>query len=75
MHEALPEHQLAEVLVRSQQNGAPRVGLLQDFLICNARSQLGHVDDLMAVLSQSLYYCAVDTLIGDQVHADFALTG
>jgi hypothetical protein len=37
MHETLPEDQLAEVLVRGQQNGAPRVGL-------------GHVDDVVAML-------------------------
>ncbi len=51
MHEALTENQLAEVFVRSQENGAPRVGLLQDLLICNTGRQLDHVDDVMAVLS------------------------
>jgi hypothetical protein len=29
----------------------------------------------MAVQSQPLHHRAVDTFIGDQVHADFALTG
>jgi hypothetical protein len=51
VHEALPEDQLAEVFVRSQQDSAPRVGLFQDLLIRNAGRQLGHVDDVMAVLS------------------------
>jgi len=51
MHESLPEDQLAEVFVRSHQHGAPRVGLLQDLFIWNAWRQLGHVDDVVAVLS------------------------
>jgi hypothetical protein len=50
MHETLPEDQLAEVLVRGQQNGAPRVGLLQNVLLCDAGRQLGHVDDVVAML-------------------------
>jgi hypothetical protein len=65
VHEALPEDQLAEVLVRGQQNGAPCVGLLQDFLICNAGRQLGHIDDVMTVLSEPLHHWAVDAFIGD----------
>jgi hypothetical protein len=48
---------------------------LQDLLISDTGRQLRHVDDVMAVLSQPLYHGAVDTFIGDQVHADFALTG
>ena len=75
MHETLAEHQLTEVFVRRQQNGAPRVGLLQDPLIWDAGKQLGHVDDVVALLSHPLDDGAVDTFIGDQVHADFALTG
>ncbi len=75
MHETLPEDQLAEVFVCSQQNGVLGVGLIQNRFICDAGSHLGHVDDIMAVLSQPLDYGAVDTFIGDQVHADFAPTG
>ena len=51
MHEALAEDQLAKVLVRGHQNGAPRICLLQDFLICDAGRQFGHVEDVMAVPS------------------------
>jgi len=51
VHEALPEDQLAEVFVGSQQDSAPHVGLLQDLFICNAERQLGHVDDVMTILS------------------------
>ena len=75
VHEALAEHQLTEVFVRSQQNGPSLVRLPQDLLIRNAGGELGHVDDLMAVMSQALHHRAVDTFIGDQVHADFALSG
>ena len=51
MYEALPEDQLAEVLVRSQQNRPPCVGLLQNLLIGNAGGQLSDVDDVMAILA------------------------
>lgn len=75
MHETLAEDQLAKVFVRSQQKGAPRVGLLEDVLIWDAGRQLGHVDDVVAILSEPLDHGAVDTFIGDQIHADRALTG
>jgi hypothetical protein len=42
---------MVQLLVRGQENGIPRVGLLQAFLIRNAGRQLRHVEDLMAVLS------------------------
>jgi hypothetical protein len=51
VYEALPEDQLAEVLVRSQQNRPPCVGLPQDLLIGNAGGQLSHADDAMAILA------------------------
>ena len=75
MKETLSEDQLAEVFVRGHQNGAPRVGLLQDLLICDAGRQLCHVDDVMTFLTQPLHHWAVNTLIGNQIHADFAPTG
>jgi hypothetical protein len=75
VHEALPEDQLAKVLVRSQQNGPPRVRLLENLLIGNAGGQLSDVADVMAALAEALHHRAVDTFIRDQVHADFALMG
>ena len=75
MHETLAEDQLAEVFVRSQQDSAPRVGLVQDVFIWDAGRQLRDVDDVVAVLSEPLDHGTVDTFIGDQVHADFVLTG
>ena len=75
MRETLPEDKIAEVPVRCQQNRVPRVGLAQDLFVSNARRQLGHGDDMMAILAEAFYHRAVDTLIGDQVHAGFALTG
>ena len=75
MHETLSEDQLAEVFVRGHQNGTPCVGLLQDLLISDARRQLSHVDDVMTFLTEPLNHLAVNTLIGDQIHADFAPTG
>ena len=75
VRETLPEDKIAEVPVRCQQNRVPRVGLAQDLVVSNARRQLGHVDDVMAVLAEALHHRAVDTLIGDQIHADLALTG
>ncbi len=51
MHETLTEHQLAKIFVCCQQNGTACVGLLQDLLVRNAGRQLGHVDNVMAVLS------------------------
>jgi CRISPR/Cas system CMR subunit Cmr4 (Cas7 group RAMP superfamily) len=75
VHEALPEDQLAKVLVRSQQNGPPRVRLLENRLISNAGGHPSDVDDVMATLVEALHHRAVDTFIRDQVHADFALMG
>ena len=51
MNEALPEDELAEVLVRRQQDGPPRVGLLQHVLVRHAWRQLRDVDHVMAVLA------------------------
>ena len=45
MYKTLAEDQLAEVLVRSYQDGTPHVCLLEDFLIWNAGRQVGHVDE------------------------------
>ena len=75
MCETLPEDKVAEVLVRRQENRAPRVGLAQDLFVSNARRELGHVDDVKAVLAEALHHRPIDTFIGDQVHADLALTG
>lgn len=51
VHETLAEHQVAKVLVCCQQDGAASVGLLQDLLIRNAGRQLGHVSNVMTILS------------------------
>jgi hypothetical protein len=72
---ALPEDELTEVLVRSDQECVPGVGLPQDFIICDAMIQLGDVDDGMPVPAQSVHDRTVDTLIGYQVHADVEPTG
>jgi len=71
----LPKDKVAEILVRRHQNRVPRVGLAEDLFVSNARRQLGDVDDAMPILAEALHHRTVDTLIGDQVHADFALTG
>jgi hypothetical protein len=75
VHETLSKDELAEVFVCGHKNGAPRVSLLQDLLIRDAGRQLSHVDDVMTFLTQPLHHWAVNTLIGDQIHADFAPTG
>ena len=75
MRKALAEDEIAEVLVGRHWNRAPGLGVAQDFLVGDARRQLGHVDDLMAVPAETLYHRAVDAFIGDQVHADLEPTG
>lgn len=75
MHETLPEHNLAEVLVRRQQHRATLVGPSQDLFVSKARRQLGHVDDVMSVQAWTVDHRAVDAFIGDQVHADRVETG
>ena len=57
------------------QKGIATVGPAEHLLIRNAGRQLGDIDNVMAILSQSLNYCYVDILIRHQVHSDFAPTG
>lgn len=71
----LPEYQLAEVFVRRDQQGTPIVGLLQDLLVREARGELSHVEETVAVVPQSLHYGLIYALIRKQVHADWAPTG
>jgi hypothetical protein len=49
--------------------------LAQDLLIGDAGREFRHVENVMAVGTQSLHDSTVDTLVGDQVHADSSLTG
>lgn len=75
MSPPLPEHQFAEVFVRRDQQGTPVVGLLQNPVVCDARGELGHVEDLVAVVPQSFHYGPIYAFIRKQVHADCAPTG
>jgi hypothetical protein len=47
----LAEDQLAKVFVCGQEKGIACVGQSQDLIVRNAGRQLGHVDNVMTVLS------------------------
>ena len=75
MDPPLPEYQFAEVFVRCDEQGTPVVGLLQDAFVRDAWGKFGHVEDVVAVLPQSLHHRAIHAFIREQVHADYVPTG
>jgi len=75
MGSPLPEYQFAEVLVRREQQGTSVVGLLEDFLIGSPGGQFGHVEDIVAVMSESFHHRAIHAFIREQVHAGCVPTG
>ena len=63
MYEALPKDQFTEILVRGHENGAPGIRLLQNLFVNNTGGQLGHVDNIMVVVSKTLHHGPLDALI------------
>jgi hypothetical protein len=75
LNASLPENEFAEVLVRRDQERTPRVRLLQDNLVWNARGQFRDVPDVVAIVPESLHHCSVNAFICQQVHAVRVPTG
>lgn len=75
MEPSLPEHQLAEVSVHCDEEGAPVVGLPQNVLVRKARRELRYVEDVVAISPQSLHHRPIHAFIREQIHADRVVTG
>jgi hypothetical protein len=62
-------HQLAKVLVRGEQQRAQLVCAVEDVFVALLRSELGDVEDIETVFSQSSDDVPVDALVDDNYAA------
>src|SRR5687768_8493111 len=63
---AMPEHQLAEILIKSNQYPAFSLSQRKDRFVRRARLQLDHPRDIKARLPRGLHRFARDVLVGKE---------
>lgn len=65
----LSENQLAEVLIPGEEDGVSGRREGQHGVVIEPRLQLGHIRNLVPVLSEGLDDRSIDTLVGDELQA------
>lgn len=65
----LPENQLAEILVGSDQESAFLAGHPEDQLIANPRIELSDVQNVMTIPAKAVDDLPIDTLVSDELQA------
>ena len=72
---ALAEHQLAKILVASDEEFVCSVGLIENLTILCPRRHLGDIGDLVGVLTKPLHDRSIHALVGQELHADCLVIG
>ncbi len=75
MNAALPEDNLAEVLVGRQKNSRPIIRLLEHFIVGDTGRTIGYIDDIMTSLSQLIDNPLINAFVSDDIHCEWLVTG